>query len=37
LFYSLSTAVIARSVSDEAIHSCPVAMDCFADARNDGG
>jgi hypothetical protein len=29
-------AVIARSVSDEAIQLSRVAMDCFAGARNDG-
>src|SRR5665213_4026542 len=31
--------VFARSPCDEAIHSCSLAccaMDCFADARNDG-
>jgi hypothetical protein len=30
-----SPAIIARSASDEAIHLYR-AMDCFADARNDG-
>jgi hypothetical protein len=29
--------VIARSACDEAIQSLLVALDCFADARNDGG
>jgi hypothetical protein len=30
-------AVIARSESDEAIQNCGTrAMDCFANARNDG-
>jgi len=28
-------AVIARSVSDEAIQSCSMTLDCFANARND--
>jgi hypothetical protein len=27
--------VIARSVSDEAIQSCSMTLDCFAGARND--
>jgi hypothetical protein len=27
--------VIARSVSDEAIQSCCMILDCFAGARND--
>jgi hypothetical protein len=28
--------VIARSSCDETIQSSPVALDCFANARNDG-
>jgi hypothetical protein len=29
-------AVIARSVSDEAIQLASLTLDCFAGARNDG-